>query len=381
MPTGFNEVAADTLGAPVDATTWLLNRIPGIKIERPFGGSDSIKRGMAAVGVPNPDDVPAENTAECIARGAGGGIAGMIVPEAVIGALAKGGAIVPTAAETAGRIFGRSEGAGDVVKNAIVGATAGATGEIAADLAPDQYAPAARLVGNVVGGGVAAVGAEAPRVLRDAARSGRDYIAPTTQTGQEATAGRIIRDRASNPTDVAETLDNGPLELVPGSNPTTFQVTGDMGLGSLEREVQTKNAGDFQQRRAEQNAARVGTLSDIQPTGSPADLSAGLRRQLADVDETTNEAIERASADARARADAIGGRAPPEQQGSALRGALQDAEDTARRHEGALWRAVDPEGRLAVSMGPVQAAADRVYGDLTTAAAAGLTATERTFST
>lgn len=56
----------------------------------------------------------------------------------------------------------------------------------------------------------------------------------------------------------------------------------------------------------------------------------------------------------------------------------QDAENAAREHEEDLWRAVDPEGRLAISMGPVQAAAHGVYGNLTAAARAGLTREERT---
>jgi hypothetical protein len=377
IPAGFNEVTADTLGAPVDATTWILNRIPGVKIDKPFGGSQSIKDAMGVIGA-NPDNAPAQNTAERIARGAGGGIAGMIVPEAAIGTLARGGAIAPEVAETAGRVFGRSAGPGDVAKTAVVGGTAGSTGEAAAEVSPEKYKPAARLAGNIVGGGSGALVAEAPRLAVDAGRGARDYLAPTTATGQESTAAKMLAQRATSPTDVLETLDSGSHDLVPGSKPTTFQATGDMGLGSLEREVQTHNPNDFQQRRANQNAARLDALSTIQPTGNPADVSAALRRQLGDIDETTNQTIERATADARTRADAVGGTVPPEQRGSALRGVLQDAEDAARRHEGNLWRAVDPEGRLAISMGPVQEVAEKVYGNLTTAARSGLAPTERT---
>lgn len=376
VPTGFNEATADTLGAPVDAVTWVLNRIPGVKIERPFLGSESIKHGMAAVGVP--DDVPAENTAERIARGTGSGVASMLVPEAVVGAVAKTGAMAPQAIETAQRVFGRSEGLSDLGKAATVGATAGGTGEVAAELAPDQYKPVARLAGNVAGGVGGALAAEVPRLAVDAARGARDYTAPMSQAGQEATAGKILSERASSPADVKDTLDSAPHELIPGSKPTTFQATGDMGLGALEREVQTRNPGDFQQRRADQNTARVDALAGIQAGGNPADVSAGLRRQLADIDQASNQAIERATQDAQAQAEAIGGTAPPEQRGSALRGRLQDAENAARAHEDDLWRAVDPDGRLAISMGPVKTASDEVYGNLTAAAQAGLTSTERT---
>lgn len=44
--------------------------------------------------------------------------------------------------------------------------------------------------------------------------------------------------------------------------------------------------------------------------------------------------------------------------GTAWRAA--DAEGAARRYERALWRAVDPDGRLAIAMRPVQDVAERV---------------------
>jgi hypothetical protein len=49
VPTGFNEATADIVGAPVDATTWLLNRIPGVKIDKPILGSQSIKDAMGTI--------------------------------------------------------------------------------------------------------------------------------------------------------------------------------------------------------------------------------------------------------------------------------------------------------------------------------------------
>jgi hypothetical protein len=377
VPTGFNEAAADAIGAPVDATTWLLNRIPGVEIKKPFLGSQSIKDAMGVIGI-NPDNAPAQNAVERVARGTGGGIASMVVPEAVVGTMGKVGAIAPEAVETLGRVFGQSAGPGDVAKAATVGATAGGTGETAAELSPPQFAPAARVAGTLVGGGVGALAAETPRLAMEAGRGVKDFVAPMSTAGQEATAGKTLAQRATSPSDVIETLDSRAPDLIPGSKPTTFQATGDMGLGALEREVQTQNPSDFQQRRAEQNTARVDALSGIQPTGSPQDVSAALRRQLGDIDQTTNQAIERATADAQAHAAGIGGTAPPEQQGSTLRGVLQDAEDTARKHEGNLWKAVDPDGKLAVSMGPVQEAAQGVYGNLTAAARSGLAPTERT---
>ena len=64
--------------------------------------------------------------------------------------------------------------------------------------------------------------------------------------------------------------------------------------------------------------------------------------------------------------------------GASLRSALQSAEDSARVHERSLWNAVDPDNTLTVGMQPIRTAANRVYGNLTAAAQAGLEPTERT---
>jgi hypothetical protein len=94
---------------------------------------------------------------------------------------------------------------------------------------------------------------------------------------------------------VRDALANAPPEIVPGSMPTTFQLTGDMGLGALERDQQTRHPADFMERRAEQSAARVEALQAIQPTGSPAEVANAVRGSLRDIDTLTHGAVERAT--------------------------------------------------------------------------------------
>lgn len=417
VPTGFNETLADTLGAPVDLMTWGLNKTTSLgakgidaatryvgdklgvdvpapagslsaqitgkspfdapMIKTPLGGSDSIKSAMGLIGA-DPRDEPANTTAEKIARGAGSGIAGMVAPEAIIGALGKVGAVTPQIVEGAGKVIGRSSGVGDVAASTAIGATGGAAGEGAAELAPEQFKPIARMAGSLAGGGVGLVGAQAARAVPPAVRGAKEFFAPMSEPGREAIAGRTLESRAENPTAVRDALDNAPREIVPGSKPTTFQLTGDMGLGSLERETATKSPSDFQQRRADQNTSRVDALQGIQPTGAPAEVSNALRGHLRNIDQMTTGAVERATTEAQARAQGLGGEGAPEAYGAALRGVLHDAENAARGHERSLWRAVDPDGTLTVGMRPVQSAAQRVYGDMTAAGQAGLTPTENT---
>lgn len=376
IPTGFNEGVADVLGAPVDAATWAMNKIPGVKIANPVGSSDSIKSAMGFIGA-DPRDLPANTTTEKVLRGAGSGAAAMIAPEAAVGTLARAGALAPEAAATVGRFVGSSATPADAATAAAVGAVGGAAGEGAAAAVPDQYKPLARTTAALVGGGGTALLAETPRAVAQGVRGARDFLKPATPEGREELAGGILASRADNLGDVKEALANPSPELVPGSKPTTFQQTGDMGLGALEREQATRNSADFQQRRADQNTARVQAIQAIQPTGAPTDVANAVRGSLRDIDAMTAGAVERSTQGAQDAAQNLGGNGAPEQYGAALRGPAQDAENAARTREKALWDAIDPDGSLTVSARPVQRAVGSVYGNLTHAAASGLSADEK----
>jgi hypothetical protein len=106
----------------------------------------------------------------------------------------------------------------------------------------------------------------------DAIQKNRDYaaklVAPMTRGGKERMAAQTLRDAATDPRAAAEALSN-PSELVPGSKPATFQQAGDMGLGALERRYATQDPVAFNQRRADQNSARLDSLCTIQPEGNP----------------------------------------------------------------------------------------------------------------
>jgi hypothetical protein len=396
FPVGFNEALADTLGLPADVVAGALNlafkginkgaRAAGLtddrtqvlsEIKKPFGGSESLKDALGVIGA-DPRAVPANTAAEKIARGAGGGVAAMLVPEAAVGAAARAGVLAPEAAATASRIVGASKTPGDAATSAAVGAAGGATGEGAAEVVPDEYKPVARVGGALVGGGAAALTAETPHAVGQGIRGAREFAKPLSVEGREELAGGTLASRAENVGDVKAALDNAPREIVPGSRPTTFQVTGDMGLGALEREQQTKHPQAFMQRRAEQNEARVEALRGVQPEGNPAEVANAVRRSLQDIDAMTAGAVDRATQRAQGANQELGGHGSPEGYGATLRGAAQDAENAARERERTLWSAVDADGTLTVTAEPVRSALQRVYGNMTRAGESGLTGAERT---
>lgn len=427
IPTGFNEGLATVAGFPVDLTTAAINlpirgvnaaynalRTPGEgdaaagtppkelipTIKKPFGGSESIKSGMGLVGI-NPDDLPAKTTAEKIARGFGEGMSIMLTPQAVLGALTKAGvAITPRIMGVLEGLFGAPKTGGEVAANAVIGGLSGAGGEAASEATPEGYKPIAK-VGGAMAGGVGAVGlVGAGQLVKEGAKALRNYAAPMTESGRERVAAETLRDAATSRAAAIDALENNSGEILPGSKPTTFQQSGDMGLGALERETATSRPAEFNQRRADQNSARVDALSDIQPAGSAADVSNVLRQQLRSIDDMTDQAVARATSEAqeagrgiggrgtpesygeairnelepqrqtlmaaaRREAEALGGAEQPEQYGAALRGAAAEARREAKRQERALWNAVDPDNSLALPAGNLGRAAQEIESGVT----------------
>lgn len=290
---GANRAIASMAGAPVDAATWAINNAPGTllvnkgasalgfkppipKIENPIGGSESIKTAMGALpaGGANPDDVtPAATTGQKLLEEAGSGAASMLVPglgaEAVLARTMK-----------EGEAFGQFalnilKGTGPA-SNAVMGAAGGVGGEVAAEQAPDWLKPTARLLGGVLGG---VGGAVAETAVRGTGRAVGTIAGDAVRAATEAPemrAGRTILARSEDPAafrrNVAEAADAPPL--VANSESTTFQATGDLGVGGLERDVAARNnenAARFAERRTDQNTARLKELDTlVDPAADPA---------------------------------------------------------------------------------------------------------------
>ena len=193
---GVNEVIYGTVGAPVDAATWMLNKgIGGVnavagtgipEIEDPIGGSRSIAKTFGAVGVPDPESVQATTPGEQVARGAGQGVGSVVTAPLLAAPVRAAGRVVGGLTEAVGKLFGSTGQAGrtvsttadtiagtmmprvaapaateagmalraggEIAKESIIGAVAGGTGSIAEQIAPEPLKPLANMAGNIVGG-------------------------------------------------------------------------------------------------------------------------------------------------------------------------------------------------------------------------------------
>lgn len=268
--------------------------------------------------------------------------------------------------------------------------------------------PYARMAG-AVGTGLGAAGAEASG--RAAVNAGKAFVEPMSEAGQRTIAARKLAGAFTDPAasskalnDAADAAIPGQAlgEIVPGSKPTTGQLTGDLGALSLERELATRQpdlykSNEFGTGAEQQNAAQSAALKSLQPVGAPGAVAQTVRDQLAAIDKAHDAAVEAATrahendvaaatavhqaagdalqaghdatvsgalGTAQEAAGAVGAGATPEAQGAALRAALADARAKAKTNERTLWNAVDPDGTLALPSDPVTAKAAELSGSV-----------------
>lgn len=338
-PPGFAGKPFGALAAPEDT---------------PMSVGEVAKKGLGMVGL-NPDDPSQisrpQNAPERIARMGGEGL--------------SGSAVMP---------------GGGIISNATMGLGSGVGAGLAREAVPDKYKDLAGTIGGLVGGGVGAIGTEAPAAAVSTFEGARNSVAPLTQAGNERMAGAALSNAATDPAAAVDAITNTPREIVPGSSPTTFQLTGDMGLGGLERAVAAKNPGAFNDVRADQNAARLDALSNVQAEGHPEAVSSFFRDQLDQLDKDTQAAHDAAATTARSATEGVGGGQPADVYGAQTQTALQSKLDDIKSNETALWKSVDPDRSMITVASPVKQVFKNVYGDLTPEASIGLAPVEKQIS-
>lgn len=205
----------------------------------------------------------------------------------------------------------------------------------------------------------------------------RDNLRLLTEEGQKTRAGQILEKSATDPEALREALGRGGTEIVPGSEPTTFQATGDMGIGNLERAATASDPAKFNIRRGEQNEARIEALRGAQSTGDAEAVSAHLRDSFRAADNIAEEGERAAQQTAWDVQNRLGGAVDPQTAGNIIRHELQRAEQARRVHENELWSAVDPEGNGVFRTNAIQSLRDNIYHNMSPAAQTTITAKER----
>jgi hypothetical protein len=190
------------------------------------------------------------------------------------------------------------------------------------------------------------------------------YTAPLRESGQQDLAATQLRDRTSAPDEAlakiraaqAQTPPGRAIgENIPGSQPTTAQVTGDLKQVQAERAYQSgEGQAVHAQRMAEQSAAQTRAARGVQPTGNPQSIADLITQRLADIDKKhetdvasalTAHAQKGASLEAQARAETgkVAKLGEPEALGARARGAMAESMAAAKKKEEALWKAIQAD--------------------------------------
>ena len=310
---GFNVGLANVIGAPVDLVNWSMKKVGIPTAEKPFLGSEYVSERMRDVGV-TPEKFPAKNLTERMLRAGGEGAAYALLPQAGVettaartfGRAAEGPTGI-TARETAEKIFGaRKPGSlAATSENILANLGGGAGAEFAMENVPEKWKPIAGMIGGVGGAGLTQFGVEGAKMLPKAGGAAFDYLQPIWNP--EKAAARKFAEGTASPSRALDIIENEPQELISGSRPTTFEMTGDVGMGQMQRQAETQTPAKFLERRGEQAAARQETLEGIAPEGSPLEVPKILRAQLNALEMREAATVQRAENRALQAIEQMGG--------------------------------------------------------------------------
>lgn len=373
--TGFNK-ALISLGVPADLIHAALKKTVyeplGYEAPEPFGGTESIKRGLAAVGVePEAERFKPRDRLEQVLQAGGQGVGeAATLAMAAPAVTSKLAAQMPRTAEAINTLFATRAPAGasktaavaPMAELAIPAFTGGAGAEIATEMVPEKWKPLAGMGGGLAGGTIGAIGVAGSKAIPAMARGISDYFAPMTEAGVKRTAAETLEAGVQNPLKAIDIIENEPRELVSGSKPTLFELTGEGG--QLQRRAETLAPEKFNQRRGEQAAARLEELGTISPQTEAAELPNFLRGEFDKLDKMSDGAVKWAEAKAREEVEKLGGVQNPEQYGNLVRKFLEDAKTAMNQVRKSLYDAIDPDGTVNIVVSPIKNAADNIVGEM-----------------
>ena len=373
---GFNEGMMKAIGMPVDIVNWSMRQVGLPVSDRPFMGEDYIREKAGAVGI-RPEQYPAKTLADRMLRAGGEGVSYALAPQAglevaALRAAGKGAQTnamrlgeadrlaevarragkevkAPpgiTAGETAEKVFGASRPGSLAATSGNIGVNLGGGmgAEFAMEQVPENWKALAGMAGGIGGAGAAQLAGATAKTFPKMGSAAFEYMQPIFNP--EAEAARRFAAKTTDRRATLDAIEEADRELVPGSKPTTYELTGDTGIGQQQRQAETRAPDKFLERRGEQAVARQEALQGVAPSGEPIEVTLLLRKQLANLEAQENAAIAQAEARASQAIDKMGGNQPPEEYGRLLRQYTQEAKDTARAARKKVYDAIDPDKNL-----------------------------------
>ena len=201
-----------------------------------------------------------------------------------------------------------------------------------------------------------------------AARYGRDLpgVGQFAQSVDDTRIGRKLLGMALDPAAVQATVNptdlssNPSSSAIPGFEPTTGQLTGDLGLLRAENPMKTGNNTPLTIRAEQQNTAAQKALASISPNGDAMQPSTVFQQHLNAVDQASQLALDRITAGAQTLAAPLGQALTPEDIGTTIRSSAMGASQRAQEVRRGLYQAVDQYGTLGMPTSTVSSAAKNI---------------------
>lgn len=249
-------------------------------------------------------------------------------------------------------------------KSMPIGAVAGGAGAVVGDLTESPGAALAASFG-------------VPAAAHMATSPVRKFAAPIVGD-RERQAGERLLKTTSDPEAALRAL-NEPHQIIPGSQPTTAQVTGDVKQGQAEKLARVHDP-DFRAAitagEGVQNEARAGVIRTLaSPDADPTEVSKAFQRHVEAIEAehlqktgAAAQSVGTATQEAERLAGQIPGDLTPEGTGTGLRGAAdKPATGTVSGQKAEaeglfdkLYRSLDPDGKLNIVTEGVPTAAEKI---------------------
>ena len=286
------------------------------------------------------------------------GQAAMTGARTVVGAALPGGAFRGVRAFSEGATPAKiaAQTAKGAISTAPIAFGTGALSDVATQLSGEPIA-------GMIAGAVPMLG---PKLIKPI----KEYIAPAKakqgSTEAQRQADIAMMDLAENPEKAIADVGFQP-EHVPGSRPTTGEMTGDVGLLQGQKafeDTSPRFAQDLERQRGETNVARRNMLGEMSPENAnqmaPTEY---FNNRAAQIEAQHQATVRNLTEQAQREAEAVPTGIAPEEPGRVLRERIIDAENAADAATSAIYTPLAREG-LTVVGGPVRDAAAAIVGEV-----------------
>ncbi len=338
----LNKSLAQVAGGPVDLTNLVLKKI-GLGSDRPFGGSESIREGMASIGAPTPDRDP-ETFAETAGTVAGE-IAAFTAPTSATAlALSKGSGVT---ANISKKLID------DLVNMPVRTVSAEALAVPGITIArraaeAGELGPSGQMLAEVASAVVPAAAIQTASKFT-LGNLGMKAITPFTEAGAKVRASRRVQSLAEDPIAASRRIEDlSGTDLLPAAR------SEEPGLMALEETV----IRETPQQKAQMSTKRSEIMDDLSrkivESGDSANTQEFFKLRADRLEIAMNARVEKATEEAADALRILGtqGLSPAEMRQASnqvVRDSLERALNDAKKQQDELWKAIPQNAR-----GPVK---------------------------